>query len=79
MHVGQVNRDADSRADTFIIPGSLGPSTGGPSLTDVVIAGACRTPVGKYGRAFRNVEATRLGSIVVAEAVNRAGLVPADI
>ena len=74
-----MNRDADSRADTFIIPGSLGPSTGGPSLTDVVIAGACRTPVGKYGRAFRNVEATRLGSIVVAEAVNRAGLVPADI
>ena len=48
-------------------------------MTDVVIAGACRTPVGKYGRAFRNVEAVRLGSTVVAEAVNRAGLVPADI
>jgi len=44
-----------------------------------VIAGACRTPIGKYGRAFRNVEAIRLGSTVVAEAVNRAGLVPADI
>ena len=48
-------------------------------MTDVVIAGACRTPVGKYGRAFRNVEAVRLGSSVVAEAVNRSGLVPADI
>ena len=44
-----------------------------------MIAGACRTPIGKYGRAFRNVEAIRLGSTVVAEAVNRAGLVPADI
>lgn len=44
-----------------------------------MIAGACRTPVGKYGRAFRNVEAVRLGSTVVSEAVNRAGLVPADI
>jgi len=49
------------------------------ALTDVILAGVCRTPVGKYGRAFRNVEAVRLGSTVVAEAVNRAGLVPADI
>ena len=44
-----------------------------------MIAGANRTPVGKYGRAFRNVEAVRLGSLVIAEAVNRAGLVPSDI
>src|SRR6266571_9407892 len=49
------------------------------ALTDVILAGACRTPVGKYGRAFRNVEAVRLGSLAVAEAVNRSGLVPADI
>ncbi|HLQ41927.1 MAG TPA: thiolase family protein [Thermoplasmata archaeon] len=48
-------------------------------MTDVVLAGACRTPVGKYGRAFRNVEAVKLGSTAIAEAVNRAGLVPADI
>jgi acetyl-CoA C-acetyltransferase len=45
----------------------------------VVIAGACRTPVGKYGRAYRNIDAVKLGSIVVAEAVRRAGLVPAEI
>src|SRR2546430_8115250 len=50
-----------------------------PAMTDVVLAGACRTPVGKYGRAFRNVEAVKLGSTVITEAVNRAGLVPADI
>src|SRR5256712_7542909 len=50
-----------------------------PAVTDVILAGACRTPVGKYGRAFRNVEAVKLGSTVIAEAVNRAGLVPADI
>src|SRR2546427_3695045 len=48
-------------------------------VTDVILAGACRTPVGKYGRAFRNVEAVKLGNTVIAEAVNRAGLVPADI
>src|SRR5207247_2544135 len=44
-----------------------------------ILAGACRAPVGKYGRAFRDVEAVRLGSLAVAEAVNRSGLVPADI
>src|SRR3989441_9791904 len=52
---------------------------GGHAVTDVVLAGACRTPVGKYGRAFRNVEPVKLGSTVITEAVNRAGLVPADI
>jgi acetyl-CoA C-acetyltransferase len=52
---------------------------GRETLTEVVIAGACRTPIGKYGRAFRNVEAVRLGSLVVAEAVKRTGLVGADI
>ena len=48
-------------------------------MIEVVIAGACRTPIGKYGRAFRNVEAVKLGSLVVAEAVKRTGLVGADI
>ena len=48
-------------------------------MTEVVLAGACRTPVGKYGKAFRSIDATRLGAIVVAEAVDRAGLVGADI
>ena len=48
-------------------------------MTEVVIAGACRTPIGKYGRAFRNVEAVKLGSLVVAEAVKRSGLVGADV
>ncbi len=54
-------------------------AAGGRFLTEVVIAGANRTPVGKYGRAFRNVEAVKLGSLVVAEAVRRAGLVGADV
>jgi len=48
-------------------------------MTEVVLAGACRTPIGKYGRGFRNVEAVKLGSVVVAEAVKRTGLVPADV
>lgn len=48
-------------------------------MTEVVIASACRTPIGKYGRALRNVEAVKLGSIAVAEAVARSGLHGTDI
>lgn len=48
-------------------------------MTEVVIAGANRTPIGKYGRAFRNVEAVKLGSLVVAEAVKRSGLEVSDV
>lgn len=48
-------------------------------MTEAVIASACRTPIGKYGRAFRNVEAVKLGSLVIAEAVNRAGLHATDV
>ncbi len=44
-----------------------------------MIASACRTPIGKYGRALRNVEAVKLGSIAIAEAVARSGLHGADI
>ena len=49
------------------------------ALTEVIIASACRTPIGKYGKAFRNVEAPRLGAAVVQEAVNRAGIRPEDV
>jgi len=48
-------------------------------VTEVVIGSGCRTPVGKYGRAFRNVEAVKLGSIAITEAVNRAGLHGSDV
>ena len=44
-----------------------------------MIASACRTPIGKYGRSLRNVEAVKLGSIAIAEAVARSGLHGADI
>ena len=43
----------------------------------VVIAGACRTAIGKMGGALSTVPAADLGSIVIKEALNRAG-VPAD-
>jgi len=43
----------------------------------VVLAGACRTAIGKMGGALSSVPAAELGSIVIKEALNRAG-VPAD-
>ena len=43
----------------------------------VVIAGACRTAIGKMGGALSTTPAPVLGSIVIKEALNRAG-VPAD-
>ena len=43
----------------------------------VVLAGACRTAIGRMGGALSNVPAAELGSIVIKEALKRAG-VPAD-
>lgn len=42
----------------------------------VVIAGACRTAIGKMGGQFGNTPAVELGSIVIKEALNRAGVAP---
>ena len=43
----------------------------------VVLAGACRTAIGKMGGALSTTPAPVLGSIVIKEALQRAG-VPAD-
>lgn len=43
----------------------------------VVIAGACRTAIGKMGGGLSTTPATELGAIVIKEALNRAN-VPAD-
>ena len=43
-------------------------------MRQVVIASAARTPIGSFNGALKGVPATKLGSLVVAEAVKRAGL-----
>ena len=45
----------------------------------VVILSACRTPIGAFGGALKDVSAVDLGAIVIREAVARAGVPPADI
>jgi len=44
-----------------------------------VIVSACRTPVGKFGKSLVRVPASRLGAVVVKEAIVRARLKPKDV
>ena len=45
-----------------------------PSLVDVVIVSAVRTPIARFQGAFSDLTATDLGAIAVREAVKRAGI-----
>jgi len=44
--------------------------------TEVVLAGAVRTPVGKFGGTLANTPAPELGALVIKEALARAGVAP---
>jgi len=46
---------------------------------EVVILSAARTPIGKYGGAFRDVHPAELGAVAARAAIERAGVAPADI
>lgn len=46
---------------------------------DVVIASACRTPIGSFLGSLSSVTAPQLGAIVIGEAVRRAGIKPTDV
>lgn len=48
-------------------------------LTEVVIVSAARTPIGRYGGAFRSTHPADLGAAAVVAAIDRAGLDPADV
>ena len=45
----------------------------------VVIAGACRTAIGKMGGSLSTTPVVELGAIVIREAVKRAGIKPEDV
>src|SRR3954449_2740961 len=46
---------------------------------ETVILSACRTPIGAFGGAFKDVSAVDLGAHVIREAIARAGVPAADI
>lgn len=49
------------------------------SLNEVVIASFARTPIGSFRSAFVSVPATKLGSIAIKGAVERAGIKSEDV
>jgi acetyl-CoA C-acetyltransferase len=48
-------------------------------MEDVVIVSACRTAIGAFGGTLRDLNGAVLGSVVMREAVRRAGIDPAQI
>src|SRR5262245_37035995 len=44
------------------------------AVEEVVIVGAARTPIGRYGGAFRQVHAAELGAVAARAALERAGV-----
>lgn len=50
-----------------------------PGPRDAVIVSACRTPIGAFQGELSSLPATHLGSIVISEAVRRAGIQPDSV
>ena len=48
-------------------------------MTDIVIAGAARTPIGTFSGALSALPAHKLGQVAIAEALKRAKVAPADV
>jgi len=46
---------------------------------EVVMIGACRTPIGAFGGAFKDLSAVDLGAVVIRETIARANVKPTDI
>jgi acetyl-CoA C-acetyltransferase len=49
------------------------------SSTEVVILSGCRTAIGTFGGAFKDVSAVELGTVAVREAVRRSGVRPDQV
>jgi acetyl-CoA C-acetyltransferase len=48
-------------------------------MTEIIIAGAARTPVGAFNGALGSVSASDLGKTAIAEALKRAGVAAGDV
>lgn len=49
------------------------------SMREVVILGAQRTPIGKYGGSFRDIHPAELGAVAARVALERSGLSASDV
>src|SRR3954469_24783264 len=48
-------------------------------VREVVILGAARTPIGRYGGSFKDIHPAELGAVAARAAIERAGLTPSDV
>jgi acetyl-CoA C-acetyltransferase len=48
-------------------------------MSDAFILSGCRTPIGTYGGALKDVPAVELGALAVKEALRRSGVAPGDV
>ena len=48
-------------------------------MTEVVIVAAVRTPIGSFGGSLKDISAVDLGSLVIKNAIERAGLKPEQV
>src|SRR4051794_3546702 len=48
-------------------------------MTDIVIAGAVRTPVGAFNGGLASLPAHKLGEVAIVEAMGRAGIDPKEV
>ncbi len=48
-------------------------------MTEVVIASAARTAMGKFGGTLKDIRAPELGAVAIKGALGKAGLLPADV
>ena len=48
-------------------------------MREVVIVGAARTPIGKFGGSLKDVPTRKLGAICIEEALKRAGVAKEDV
>jgi acetyl-CoA C-acetyltransferase len=48
-------------------------------MKELVLVGACRTAIGKFGGSLADIPAHSLGSLVIAESLRRAGISPGAV
>jgi acetyl-CoA C-acetyltransferase len=46
---------------------------------EIVVTGLCRTPIGTFGGALKDIKCVELGRIVMEESIKRAGLKPEQV
>ena len=48
-------------------------------MDNAVIVSGARTPIGRYGGAFKSLKASDLGAIAIKSAIERSGITPSDV